>query len=200
MCSPAAPVASEAKYSKHSTPETMSTTFVSWIGLPVSRISMSESRSLCSRSRSEIRRRTRERSVPLSAAHAGCAACARRTASSISAAPAIGSSASSSPVAGLKLARRDGPAPRTWRGARAGSAALAGTLAGTLAAARSMASTWVSTRLRKVAASLPARGERAACSQVPSSRAAMLAAWSANAAAGTRGRSTARRLESKRRW
>ena len=39
MCSPDALCASAAKYSRHSAPEITSTTRVSWIGLPVSRVS-----------------------------------------------------------------------------------------------------------------------------------------------------------------
>jgi hypothetical protein len=63
MCSPASPTASPAKYSKHSAPEITSTTDVSWIGLPVSRVSSRARSSFCARSRSATRLHGRARAV-----------------------------------------------------------------------------------------------------------------------------------------
>ncbi len=74
MCSPAALCASAAKYSRHSAPEMTSTTRVSWIGLPVSRVSSSARSSLRARRISAVRRKIRARSAPASAAQTGCAA------------------------------------------------------------------------------------------------------------------------------
>src|SRR5262245_39442229 len=101
MCSPAALCARAAKYSMHSAPEITSTTRVSWMGFPVSRVSSSASVSFRARSSSAARRRMRARSAPGSAPQAGCAARAAAIAASISAGPAMGSSASFSPVAGF---------------------------------------------------------------------------------------------------
>ena len=88
-------------------PKSTSTTRVSWIGLPVSRVSSSASASFRARSNSAARRRIRARSAPASAAQAGCASRAAATAASISRGPATGTSPSRSPVAGLKEARRE---------------------------------------------------------------------------------------------
>ena len=77
-CSPASVGATPAKYSRQSAPEITSTTLVSWIGLPVSRVSSSASSVLRARSMSAARRRIRPRSVPVSAAHSFCARVALR--------------------------------------------------------------------------------------------------------------------------
>ncbi len=146
-----------------------------------------------SRSSRAARMRIRPRSAPLRAAHFFCAVRARATAASTWAAPAAGSSASISPVAGLmtlKLAVSRGPP----------GCAAAGFSAAACARSRSRPSTKAVSSARALSLSASCHSERAARSHTPSIIAAIIEArlWASSPAIMLR--RSLRRFESMRRW
>ena len=203
MCSPLIVAATPPKYSRQSAPDRTSTARVSWIGLPVSRVSSSASSALAARSRSAARFSTRPRSVPVIRAQTRWPATAADTAASTVSGPAISTTASSSPVAGLRVSKVAPPPstdrPPTWlrqvspagrRPAAADSAPMAASRLSTKAV--SMA--------RALSLSASRQVDSAALSQTPSIMAAIIAARRRASAAGSSIFSACRRLDSIRFW
>ena len=179
-----------------SAPDATSTTLVSWIGLPVSRVSSSASSALRARSIAAARCSTRPRSVPLIAAQPRCALRARATAASTSAAPSILISASTAPVAGLIVTKRSA------RPARFGEDGGVSAAADLISAARSRSrpSTNAVSSARADSLSASAQFDSAARSHTPSIIAAIIAARLRASSPGNSRRNACRRFDSMRRW
>ena len=136
---------------------------------------------------------TRPRSAPVRAAHFFCAVRARATAASTWAAPAAGSSASTSPVAGLMTLKLAAAAPGL--GTRP-----AGFSAAACVRSRSRPSTKAVSSARALSLSASSHSDRAARSHTPSIIAAIIEARLCASSPGIMLRRSLRRFESMRRW